>query len=222
MAGLKANLRYWGHVCGQMLLQIFVVYAIYATFIGQAGSVQELPRTFCVNSLRYYPMLSMFLLCVMGFSVVSLYIPFTLSMGSTRKDSFWGMEIMMFGMELIMYVFAMGVGAFGRSYFENVAFGDTLREYGLVFFSLIILAMCFFHIVGICNIKFNRTVGFIVYFGIAMVCIGCGTFIMMQEIKNTFLYVPFINPAVIAGIAVLCAVTGYLFYRQIKKLEVRV
>lgn len=220
MKGFLSNLRYWWRIAELMFLQILLVLIIFACIEG-IESPDRILALICRNSLSYFPMLSIFILCIFGFSNINTYLPISLAMGSTRKSAFLAMEAMMLILEMQMYLFAMAAGSIGKRLGGEELVPQSITRYALPYLIIPFIALCFYHIVGFASLKFNRTVGFLIYFVCAFGGMLGGALFMLPSYKATVLQLfdwPYLLPlAIIAALA-----TMVMYYQPIKKMEVKV
>lgn len=220
MQGLKSNIRYWGYTLEYMLLVVLGTLLLICVMTG-FDNLSNL-------HIMYLEMISdmgvlyiLLMMCMLAFSGAVSYLPFTLSMGSTRKNSFLGMQIVMHFMEVQLVAIVM----------IAKAILGKLNEFGKVSYMVILLVTVLFFAVAIGNfisaavLRFSRTVGFIVYFGIlALVVIGLAFFVgygagleSIRPFLSNFLR----GPVVLIALA-LDALSIAVYYRVVRKLEVRV
>ena len=220
MQGLKSNIRYWGYTLEYMLLVVLGTLLLICVMTG-FDNLSNL-------HIMYLEMISdmgvlyiLLMMCMLAFSGAVSYLPFTLSMGSTRKNSFLGMQIVMHFMEVQL----AGIVIIAK------AILGKLDEFGKVSYMVILLVTVMFLAIAIGNfisaavLRFSRTVGFIVYFGIlALVAIGFAFFVgygagleSIRPFLSNFLR----GPVVLIALA-LDALSIAVYYRVVRKLEVRV
>lgn len=155
MDGIKRNLRYWGRMVETTVGMLLVFIAFFSLFYTIGGDIGEAWKYIA----SYTPAVCMLSMCVMGFTGVNNYLPFTISMGSTRRDSFIGMEIMIHVMACQLAVLSV-LAEFLQP--EESKAGMTRI--------LITCLFCIFFAAGVCNgigavnMKFGKIAGFVVYF----------------------------------------------------------
>lgn len=76
-----------------VLMIVAMVFGI--SIVTELEEIGNIPLAFCVTMSRYGAMYMIIIMGILGLTVINTYMPFTLSMGSTRRDSFIGMEIML-------------------------------------------------------------------------------------------------------------------------------
>lgn len=220
MQGLKSNIRYWGYTLEYMLLVVLGTLLLICVMTG-LDNLSNLHFMY-LEMISDMGILYIFLMvCMVAFSGAVSYLPFTLSMGSTRKNTFMGMQIALHFLEIQMVVIVL----------IAKAILGVLDEFGKVSDTFIMFAFALFISVAISNyisaavLRFGRTVGFVVYFGIlALIFIGIAVVIGMDmelESIRPILSNLLRGPIVLIALA-LDALSIAVYYRVVKKLEVRV
>ena len=157
MKGLKKNLIFWAvtyeKVAGAMFLGIFV-YVFMMAFVGGTISLEELKSSF-LGYIWLFIGISAF---VNGFSGSLSYFPQTISLGSTRRASFTGMQIMQ---HVIMFQYLV-IGIAAYFFLDKVLLGK-LVQMGFSIIGGVLLLIALSNLVCICSVKFGRTVGVGVY-----------------------------------------------------------
>ncbi len=220
MQGLKSNIRYWGYTLEYMLLVVLGTLLLICVVTG-FDNLSNLHMLYLEMISDMGVLYILLMMCMLAFSGAVSYLPFTLSMGSTRKNSFLGMQIVMHFMEVQLVAIVM----------IAKAILGKLDELGKVSYMVILLVTVLFFAIAIGNfisaavLRFSRTVGFIVYFGIlALVAIGLAFFVgygagldSIRPFLSNFLR----GPVVLIALA-LDALSIAVYYRVVRKLEVRV
>ena len=109
MKGIYGNLRFWGRYYEYMfswfIVMLVCIAVISCLLVGNPG---EIPAAFADtgNMSMYLPMY----LILMGVNGANIYFPFSVSMGSSRRDSFISMVIMIhvIGLELLLLTVVLG------------------------------------------------------------------------------------------------------------------
>lgn len=157
MKGLKKNLIFWAttyeKVAGAMFLGIFF-YIFMMTFVGGGSSIEELKSSF-LGYIWLFIAISAF---VNGFSGSLNYFPQTISLGSTRRSSFIGMQVMQ---HVIMLQYIL-IGAVAY-YFLDKDMLVQLSKIGLSVIGGVLVLIALANLVCICSVKFGRGVGMAVY-----------------------------------------------------------
>lgn len=219
MQGLKSNIRYWGYTLEYMLLVVLGMLLLICVMTG-FDNLSNLHILY-LEGLSDMGFLYIFLIvCIIAFSGAVSYFPFTLSMGSTRKNSFIGMQIALHLLEVQMVAVVL---------IAKAVLG-TLDELGKVSYMLIAYVSALFIAIALGNfisatiLRFGRTAGLIMYFLILVLVIGSvGVVVGMQLIVNIGGTAAKLldGPIVMIGL-VLDAVSIGIYYKVVRKLEVRV
>lgn len=109
MNGIYRNLRFWGRnyecMLGWIIAALACIPVISCLLVGNPGEILA-AMSDIGNSSLYIPMF----LILIGMNGATTYFPFSVSMGSSRRDSFIGMVIMIhvIGLELLLLMAALG------------------------------------------------------------------------------------------------------------------
>ncbi len=220
MQGLKSNIRYWGYTLEYMLLVVLGTLLLICVVTG-FDNLSNLHMLYLEMISDMGVLYILLMMCMLAFSGAVTFLPFTLSMGSTRKNSFLGMQIVMHFMEVQL----AGIVMIAK------AIIGKLDEFGKVSYMVILLVTVMFLAIAIGNfisaavLRFNRTVGVVVYFGIlALIIIGIAFLVGFGaglESIRPFLSNLLRGPVVLIALA-LDALSMAVYYRVVRKLEVRV
>lgn len=108
MNGIYRNLRFWGrnyeNMLGWIILSLACVAVISCLLVGNPKEIAALADI--GNASLYVPMY----LILIGMNGAATYFPFSVSMGSSRRDSFIGMVIMIhvIGLEILLLMVVLG------------------------------------------------------------------------------------------------------------------
>lgn len=212
MAAIKRNLKYWGYSVEMLVLAVLGVTVLLGlleyTSDGLEAALDYL--------LGYMPMMCIIAIAMLGFVGVGTYFPFSMAMGSTRKASFVGMQVMAHAMAVQIVLLTTLI-----NFAQEQLFDSGEESYTLTF--------CLFWIffsTGICNVisaismKCGRLGATIAY--ILFVCVGESglilvlTFLDMGEISTL------VQMLCLVGSIVFDILMGFICYLSIKKYEVRV
>lgn len=91
MSGIKSNIRYWTWCLGNIMLLFLLFTCVYQLVRGLLGG-EDFQNILSFAGM-YLPIFLAMISSVIGFIIGDSYIPLALSMGSTRKDLFLGMEL---------------------------------------------------------------------------------------------------------------------------------
>ncbi|MGN1147288.1 MAG: hypothetical protein ACI4TB_02630 [Lachnospiraceae bacterium] len=105
MDGIKRNLRYWGWVMEQVAAIGLLCFAILSLAWG-TEDIGEIPHQLLRLYAGCFSIFGIYLGCMFGTNN-DRYLSFTISMGSTRRDAFIGMEVMLhvMGVEILLISF---------------------------------------------------------------------------------------------------------------------
>ncbi len=217
MDGIKRNLLYWGYTIGQMILTIIVMVLIISIVTG-LDEIGGILHSFCVTMSAYGATYMLLLMAVLGMALINNHMPLTLSMGSTRRDSFIGMEIMLHveGLLLIGIIIAAGI-------FSGKAVS------GMSFFNSVLLlaasaALC--NLIGWAFLRYGKVVSLILYV-VVFITGALGIYVLsaLHAAGRLGLSEKWGWPVLAAAVmAVVTAdgITIWLYARDVKKMEVRV
>lgn len=220
MDGFVRNLRYWSRTVGQnVLLIVAMVFVI--SIMTELEEIGNVPLAFCVVMSRYGVGYMIFVMGILGLTVINTYMPFTLSMGSTRRDSFAGMEMMVHLAGIVMIGIIIGTGIFaGREVNSMLFISNAL---------LLVVSVTLCNLVGWVYLRFGKVVGLVFYvllvaggtFGIAVVAAMSEDGVMerlgLPQLSEAVWWLPAIAIAVAADVILIL-----LYKKEVKKLEVRV
>lgn len=220
MDGLIRNLRYWSRTIGQMVL-IIVAMVFGISIVTELEEIGNIPLAFCVTMSRYRAMYMIFIMGILGLTVINTYMPFTLSMGSTRRDSFIGMEIMLHLAGLFTIGIIIGAGIFAGRQVNVMLFVSSIL--------LLTASVALCNLVGWVYLRFGKTVGLTLY--ILLVIVGTFGIGMLAAVNEEGglekLGMPHLPAAGWGMLAVAAAIAAdtiliLLYRKEVKKLEVRV
>lgn len=216
MQGIKRNLRYWGYTMEYMFLVMLGTLVLISVMTGW-NDISNL-HIVTLELISDAGVLYIFLMmCMMAFSGTTSYLPFTLSMGSTRKDSFIGMQIIMHLLELQMVVIVLLANAvLGRLNDLGGSIIVALLMYG----AIMLLSVAVGNFISAIILRFGRGAGFAAYMGlILLIVLGAVGLIVFKPVE--IIRVLFKGPIILIGIA-LDVISIAAYYKIVKKWEVRV
>lgn len=224
MKGIYRNLRFWGrnyeYMMGWFIVMLACIAVISCLLAGNPGEIPAV-LTDTGNASVYIPM--WFIL--MGMNGATIYFPFSISMGSSRRDSFIGMVIMLhvIALELLLLMVVLG-SLSGSSLSELVTTMAVCLFLGLLANNLLCAIM----------FRFGRNAAVLVYMvTILTVIITVLVFYMVnataevtfsQKILEIGKMLP-IQAWIVIGIAaaiLLDAFSILLQWMSVRKIEVRV
>lgn len=220
MDGLMRNLRYWSRTIGPMVLMI-VAMVLGISLVTELEDIGNIPIAFCRTMSEFGMLYMIFIMGILGFTVTNNYMPFTLSMGSTRRDSFAGMEIMLHLTGLVMVGIIIGAGIITGRKASGILFVSSIIIW------LLSVALCNF--VGWAQLRFGKAVGLILYILVLFVGVVGMTVLAAMNEAGTFqklglpaLYESGWQLAAVAAAIVADIVLLLLYKRKVRKMEVRV
>lgn len=213
MDGIKRNLLYWGYTIGQMILAIVVMVLVIGlmTEVGETGNIL---LAFCVTMSEYGAMYMPFMMGILGMTVIG-YIPLTLSMGSTRRDSFTGMEIMLHleGLFLIGIIIAADIFS-GKTVNSMLFFGGAMRLAASA-------ALC--NLVGWAYLRFGKVISLTLYIVLVIAgALGVSVFSILYAEGRLRLLAKWGEPLLVAALVAVDCIVIWIYAREVKKMEVRV
>lgn len=216
MQGIKRNLRYWGYTMEYMLLVVLGTLVLISVMTGW-NDISNL-HIITLELISDTGFLYIFLLmCMMAFSGTTSYLPFTLSMGSTRKDSFIGMQIIMHLLELQMVVIVLLANAvLGR--LNDL--GGSIIVILLMYGAIMLFSVAVGNFISAIILRFGRGAGFAAYIGLLLlVVLGLVGLIVFKQVEIIRALCK--GPIILIGIA-LDVISIAAYYKIVKKWEVRV
>lgn len=213
MDGIKRNLLYWGYTIGLTLLMVvaMVLGISIVTGLDETGNILH---TFCATMDEYGGMYMPFFMGMLGMVTIGNYLPFTLSMGSTRRDSFIGMEIMLHLEGLLLLSIIIAAGIFSRGTVNGMFF------FGRALLLIVSAVLC--NLSGWAYQQFGKAVSLILFLVLVITGgLGVSVFSAMYEAGKWSL--PQWSRLALAAAAVAAdGVVIYLYAGKVKNLEVRV
>lgn len=210
MDGIKRSLRYWGRMVETtvgMLLVFLVLFGLLYTIGADIGEAWKYIAS-------YTPAVCVLSMCVMGFTGMNNYLPFTISMGSTRRDSFIGMEIMIHAMACQLAVLSV-LAEFLQP--EESKVGMARIVITCLFCSFFAAGLC--NGIGAVNMKFGKIAGFVVYFIVAIG--GMFGIVFAGSLLGLSLTQMFNSIWTVLAAVLLDLVAGVFCYLASRKIEVR-
>lgn len=225
MKGLKKNLIYWGISFERLAMAMLAGIAIYAVMmcfmggniVGEGAGIEEYAQTL----LGYLWMFALIGIFMNGFTAALSYYPMSISLGSTRKASYVGMQIMQHAITFqYLLIGAIGYYVFDREIFWEL--GKILLSIIGIFLGLIALT----NVTCIISAKFGKIAAFVVYI-VSLVLIVVTVVIVVLSgqgavegyklmIQNILL-----KPYVFIGALVADAVTIGIYYSLVKKQDLQ-
>lgn len=220
MQGLKSNIRYWGYTVEYMLLVVLGTLFLICVLNG-FDNLSGLPNMYLemISDMGYLYLI--LVMCMVSFSGALSYFPFTISMGSTRKNSFLGMQIALHLLEAQLVALVL----MAKAVLGNIdEFGKT--SYMIItLISIMFVSVAMGNFLSAAIMKFNRTVGFVLYFIMIGLFVGglavvVGLELDMKDIMPVLTNL--IRGPVVFIAAALDAISIAVYYMVVRKIEVRV
>lgn len=224
MKGIYRNLRFWGRnyeiMLGWIIVALACIPVISCLLVRNPGEILA-AMSDIGNSSLYIPMFFI----LIGLNGATTYFPFSVSMGSSRRDSFIGMEIMIhvIGLELLLLTLVLGILS-GSSLSELVPTVAVCLFLGLLVNNLLCAIM----------FRFGRNAAVLVYMvtlltviivvlimNVVMTTSGAAAFQKILEIGKMLPLQAWIVIGVVAAI-LLDAFSILLQWMSVRKIEVRV
>lgn len=210
LKGIGRNLKYW-------------VYTIEVTFLTLIASLLFVGLAQCMNDnslwkvIAEYGAVFVFLAAIaVAFNGSSLTLPFTVSMGSTRKDSFTAMQTAehFLELQLVLFVAAAYIISGNTETFDSM--GKMFMTYGMIAFWGVAAG----NMISVVLVRFGRGVGIAIYI-IIMVAVVSAISVMIATESATLEQIFMADAAFWIGLAA-DAVSIAVYYVNIRKIEVRV
>ena len=175
MKGIGRNIKFWSITMQKMTLyMVFMILAIltFMTFMDGGNLMEELGRTLP----NYLIMVSFMSIFMNALNSMCTYFPMTVSLGSTRKQSYLAMQIvqhLILG-ELVVMIYAC--------YHFLTAESDRgfFADYPLLLLGLIFLVQGFGDLVSASCLRFGRSIGVIVYLAAIVILVAAGVGIALS------------------------------------------
>lgn len=214
MDGIKRNLLYWGYVMGQIVLMM-VAMVLGISLVTGLDKIGDISRVFCETMSQHGVMYMLLFMCMLGMQGINSSMPLTVSMGSTRRDSFIGMEVMLHleGLVLIGIIHAADI-FLGKAVNSMVFLNDAV---------LLAASAALCNLVGLMCLRFGKVVGLILYFVLLIGgVLGVSVLYAAGLLDKWGLSGKWGLSAFVAGVAAADCVMILLYGRAVKQLEVRV
>lgn len=212
MIAIKRNLKYWGYSIEMLLVPVLGVMAMLGLF-EYMGDGLEAAFEYLLN---FMPMMCTILMAMLGFVGVGTYFPFSMSMGSTRKASFVGMQVMAHVMAVQIVLLTAGLNF---AYAHLCGAGNTLYTFATYSF-WVFLSSGICSVISAVSIKFGRVWATIAYILFAVIG-GVALTVALRIVADgdVSMTVQLIG---LAGSFVFDVLMGFICFLAIKKYEVRV
>lgn len=175
---IKRNLLYWGRVfenlTGSMFLGILVYMLVMSVLDG--GMDFENPGGKIIAFIVMFLCICAF---VTAFQALNVNFPLTISMGSTRKASFIGMEIMLHG---VMAQWCL-LAAFACLFLEKEV-REILAHAAVGMIAFVVILMMLANLMCVFAACFGKTVGVIAY--VICICLAIGVIIGTMTVTAVY------------------------------------
>lgn len=212
MTAIKRNLKYWGYSVEMLVLAVVGVTALLGVMQYLGDGLEE-----ALDYLSdFMPMVCTITMCMLGFVGVGTYFPFSMTMGSTRKASFVGMQVMAHAMaaQIVLLTALINV-------VQGHLFSTERPSYTLVMYlSWVFLSTGICNVISAISIKCGRVWATIAYLLFAVVGgVGLSVVLDFADIEHISAT---INLILVMGTLVFDILMGIICFLAIKKYEVRV
>lgn len=212
MDGIKRNLRYWGRVMENMVFIVILTMAIL-NLVYATEDIFLIPRQLlrmCAASLTLFGMYAGAMIGIGSDSSIS----FALSMGSTRRDTFIGMETM-------LHLLGIELFAISQIAWLLLPTEDKGNQQMIMLGSItcIFLAAFFGNITAAIRLKWQN--GIDIFLCIVILICSMAGLLVSIGLNAEWLFSILTKGWMIALSIVLDVVTGLLCFRGVKKAEVR-
>lgn len=225
MKGLKKNLIYWGYSFERIALAMLVgivFYFVMMCFVqGDLGSENAGIEAYTQSLLGYLWIFACIGIFINGFTAALSYYPMSIFLGSSRRASFWAMQIMQ---HLVMLQYLL-LGAAAYYVLDRTLFFDLRKMvFTMIGGGLALLALS--HVTCICSAKFGRIAGIVVYIvsvilitvaAVILVVSGEGAPAGYEQIMQDILRKPY----VFIGALMVDGITMWLYYLVVKKQDLQ-
>lgn len=225
MKGLKKNLIYWGMSFERLAMAMLAGIAVYAVMmcfmggniVGEGAGIEDYAQAL-LGYLWIFAFIGIFM---NGFTAALSYYPMSISLGSTRKASYVGMQIMQ---HVIMLQYLL-IGAIGYYIFDRATFwelGKVLFTIIGVFLALIALT----NVTCIFSAKFGKIAAFVVYIVSLVLIVVTVVIVVLSnqgEVEGYKLMIQniLLKPYVFIGALAADAVTIGLYYSVVRKQDLQ-
>lgn len=223
MKGIGRNLLFWGKTLEKMVLfmTLWIIGLVAFMTLMEGGSFWEV---FGGQMPSYLIMLAFLSLFVSSMNGVQIYYPLTVSFGSTRKQSFVAMQLIL---HLIVAEYIAMICLF--SYFFNAQVWQLVSRYFVSVAGAFFIILAMGNLISTTYMRYGRALGMLLYvillILIISVCIigfsvagkDAGMDWMVQGRLDALL----LSPAILALGLVLDAVIIAIFYGMIRKQNLK-
>ena len=222
MKGIGKNIRFYCETLFQNFIKtiVLVVVMTFVMVFMEGGDYKE-------AASQIVPLYLMVFVVILNFtsamSLVTVTMPLTVSLGSTRKGGFWGLIIS----ELLLNVGLLLLVYICYYFLFNDLFNSLWAPFALSVVGFFLIMVSMGNLVGVISLKYGKTKGAILYvIGILVVMFGIICFIMSGVFDwitdNAIFAGIFKGPWILLlGIAI-DVVIGWFSYNVIRKSDLQI
>lgn len=166
MKGIGRSILYWGYMLEKMFLYMAAVIGAVIVILSLAGGVTTFKEVIS-NAASYLVMIAVLMIFSGALNNGNIYLPLSVSLGSQRKKSFCGMQIIQH--LIVVQVLAMLLLIY---YYAEAAVFDLLKEFLPSAVGAFLLLLMIGNLVSAACIKFGRTWGTVLYIGTFLIIWG--------------------------------------------------
>lgn len=167
MKGIGRNLRFWGETMQKMMLyMVLTVIGMLAFMTVMDGG--DFVEEFGKDLPTFLIMITFLTVFMNALNGMSTYFPVTVSLGSTRKQSYMAMQITQHGImaELVILIYLC------YNFITPEMYRGFLAPYPVTFVGLILLVLGLGDLISASCLRFGRTIGVIVYMVTIIIVVG--------------------------------------------------
>lgn len=221
MKGLKKNLIYWGYTFEKLAVALLAGIAVYTVMmcLMEGGiNIEDFSR-FLLGYLWIFAFIGIFM---NGFTAALSYFPMSISLGTSRKASFWAMQIMQ---HLIMLQYLV-IGAVAYYLFDKELFFN-MGKMVLSILGLFLALMTLTNITCICSAKFGKIAGLVVYIVSLILIVATVVIVLLsgqgeldgfEEVIRSIVMKPYL----FVGALLADVITIGLYYLVAKKQDLKI
>lgn len=212
MKGLGRNFIYWGSTMEKLFLYMLAAVCAFTLFFSFINN-KNILDTFLNYMPGYLVMINTIIVFVNALNNITIYLPLSVTLGSTRKMSFTAMQIVQHLIQLQAFILTMII-----SYCSNRQSFEKISLYTIIGAFLLLIGMG--NIISIVNLTKGRTLAIATYMIFIFLTVGGYSFVTaLFYSDNVVLHLPGI---LYGPIPLICGilfdfVTIFISYRIFKK-----
>lgn len=155
--GLGRSLKYWGWILEKTMLQMISMMLLIGTLMtlmDEGNFIEGFLKMMCA----YLVMLAIMTIFMNSMNTVTTYFPMTVSMGSTRKQSYIAMQVMQH-LQLVQY----GLLIYLAFYFADKEALTIVSPYMLSAVGMAFLLMGVGNLIATIFMRFGRAIAVVIY-----------------------------------------------------------